>query len=124
MMSLEAIVAVNEEIAVRAAAERLKPFVPEGPGDIAHWERLPFPNFGYFVPPCWEKTDAEWFVDKTGHGLDWEPALSASRFRAALREYAATHPLHGYAIVEEGPFQAMIGAFRPVTEETFDERDP
>lgn len=113
MMSLEVIIAVNEEIAASAEARRLRPFVPRDSADADHWPPMPFPNLGYYVPPGWEKT-AEWFVSKSGQSAEWEPALSADRFTSALRSYIATNPGHGFAIVEEGEFQAAVAAFRPV----------
>ncbi|MEX1098008.1 MAG: hypothetical protein WED34_18340 [Planctomycetales bacterium] len=114
MMSLEMIVAVNEEIAAHAAARRLRPFVPRDAEEVDHWPPVPFPSIGGFEPPGWKRTATDWFVDKSGHGADWEPALSAERFATELRTYIAANPGHGFAIVEEGEFQAAVAAFRPV----------
>ena len=72
------------------------------------------PNIGYFVPVGWEKTDANWFVDKTGVGEPWEPALTWKQFRQRLTGYILRHPGHGFAITEEGEFQVVVSAFKKV----------
>ena len=113
MMSLEAIIALNEQIAAEAAEKNLIPFVPNGEADVEQWPPFPFPNIGYLEPDGWEKTEASWFVDKTGVGLDWEPALSVRQFKAALADHIADNPCDGLAIVEEGEFPAVVAAFRP-----------
>jgi hypothetical protein len=110
-MSLEVIVALNEEIGREAAAENLQPFVPN-PANVERWTPFSFPNLGYYVPNGWAKAET-WFVDKSGHGYESEPALTHRRFRRLLRGYVEDHPNHGFAIVEEGPFQVVIAAFRP-----------
>ena len=112
MMSLEVIVAVNNEIARQAARERRVPYVPSNADEV----QSPWfcPNLGYLKPKGWEKTGQTWFVDKTGHGLDWEPALTWEQFRRQLTGYILRHPDHGFAIVEEGEFQVVVAAFRRV----------
>ena len=112
MMSLESIQALNEEIAAEAAAEKRVPFAPDGPTDVDRWPPFPFPNLGSYVPDNWQLLDVHWFVDKTGKGKDWEIALSVSQFREALRQHLSEHPGDGLAITEEGPFQAVVSAFR------------
>ena len=54
-----------------------------------------------FKPRGWHKTGTHWFVDKTGHGLDWEPALTWQQFRRQLAGYILRHPARGFAITEE-----------------------
>ena len=116
MMSLTVIRQINEEIAAEAAqAERL-PYVPWDAEEVEHWKRCPVPNLGYFQPPGWERLEASWFIDKTGVGLDWEPALTWKQFRRRLAQYVADNPGHGFGIVEEGEFQCVVAAFRPVDE--------
>lgn len=112
MMSLEVIIAVNEEIAAQAAADDLVPFVPHSADDVDYWPPFPFPNLGYFEPDGWEKTEQHWFVDKTGRGLPNEPALTHEQFIRELRRYIAANAGHGLAITEEGEFQVVISAFR------------
>jgi hypothetical protein len=51
-------------------------------------------------------------VDKTGYGLDWEPALTWQQFRRQLAGYLLRHPTHGFAVTEEGEFQIVVSAFR------------
>lgn len=113
MMSLAAIVAVNEEIAAHAARQNRQPFVPSRPESVERWPPFPFPNIGYYEPEGWEQVES-WFIDKTGHGAEWEPAMTHRQFTETLRDYVKENPMHGFAIVEEGPFQVMIGAFQPV----------
>ena len=112
MLSLKTIIALNEEIAAEAAKKRRVPFVPDGPQDCDRWPPFPFPNLGYYEPPGWEVTEQNWFIDKTGRGDEDEPALTVRRFREELRHYIAENPGHGFAITEEGEFQAVISAFR------------
>jgi hypothetical protein len=54
-------------------------------------------------------------VDKTGHGLDTEPALTWSQFRRHLATYMMRHPSHGFAVVEEGEFQCVVGSFKKIS---------
>ena len=114
MMSLMAILAVNEEIAAEAARQRRVPFVPCSAEEVEQWRRLRFPNLGYYEPPGWEKTETAWFVDKSGVGQSCEPALTLDQFRRQLADYVDENPGHGFAITEEGEFQTVISAFGPV----------
>lgn len=110
MMSLEALEAVNNEIAQEAARLGLVPYVPLSADEAT----TPFfcPNIGTLKPRGWRKTVASWFVDKTGHGLNWEPALTWQQFRRQLAGYLLRHPTHGFAIVEEGKFQVVVSAWQ------------
>ena len=115
MMSLDVIVAVNNEIARRAARRRLRPYVPSSAAEVDGWRNLPFefPNIGYLEPPGWEKVQS-WFADKYGHGMESEPAITHRRLKSILRDHIAANPNHGYAVVEEGEFQVVVAAFKPV----------
>jgi len=118
MMSLGSIIAINEETSAKAAMDNRVPFVPNRPEDVDRWPPFPFPNLGYYAPLGWEITDQQWFVDKTGMGRAYQPALTISRFRDELRDFIAAHPGHGLAMTEEGECQAIITAFRRVVGET------
>jgi hypothetical protein len=108
---------VNAEIAAEAAQKSRVPYVPFDADEPQHWPPFPFPNLGSYIPPGWELTEHNWFIDKTGRGREYEPALTWPRFKALLLDHIAKHPDHGYAIIEEGPFQAVIGAMRQVREQ-------
>ena len=112
MMSLEVIIAVNDDIAQEAARRGLVPYVPFSADEATS----PFfcPNIGTLKPRGWRKTGQTWFVDKTGHGLESEPALTWSQFRRHLAVYLLRHPSHGFAVVEEGEFQCVVGSFRKI----------
>lgn len=114
MMDLATIIAVNEEIAAEAARRNLQPFVPNGEAEVERWPPFPFPSVGRHDPGGWEQTDTTWFVDRTGVGRDWEPALTVDQFKRALKDHITSHPGHAFAVVEEGPFQVIVAAFRPV----------
>jgi hypothetical protein len=112
MMSLEVIAAVNNEIAREAARQGLSPYAPVSADEaVSPWF---CPNIGSLKPRGWQRTGQTWFVDKTGHGLDWEPALTWAQFRRRLTGYILRHPGHGFAITEEGEFQLTVAAFRRV----------
>jgi hypothetical protein len=116
MISLHAIIALNNEIAREAAQEGLVPYVPFNADEVDYYPPFPFPDIGYLEPDGWEKTGNSWFVDKTGHGLDSEPALTWEQFKKKLVGYILHHPKHGFAITEEGGCQVVITAFRRVEE--------
>lgn len=115
MMGLETLIALNSDIARQAALRRLRPYVPSGASEVDGWRNLPFefPNIGYLEPPGWEKAES-WFVDKYGRGLESEPAMTHRRLKQVLRDYIEANPDHGFAVTEEGPFQVVVSAFRPV----------
>jgi hypothetical protein len=112
MMSLEVLVAVNNEIARQAAKEGLVPYVPFSADEAV--TPFAFPNIGTLKPRGWKRTGRTWFVDKTGHGLDREPALTWAQFRRQLAGYILRHPGHGFAVTEEGEFQVVVSAFRKI----------
>ena len=110
MMSLEVLAAVNNEIAQKAAREGLVPYVPASADEVD--TPFTFPNIGTLKPSGWEKTGTNWFVDKWGHGLESEPALTWRQYRRQLAGYILRHPAHGFAITEEGECQVVVSAFR------------
>jgi hypothetical protein len=115
MMGLDVIVAVNNQIAREAARRRLVPYVPSH-AEVDGWRNLPFevfPNIGYLEPKGWERVES-WFVDKYGHGLESEPAITHRRLKNILREYIGANPGSGFAVTEEGPFQVVVSSFKPV----------
>ena len=112
MMSLEVIRQVNNEIARKAARERLVPYVPVSADEVV--TPFTFPNIGYLKPRGWRKTGATWFVDKTGHGESWELALTWQQFRRQLTGYLLRHSGHGFAITEEGECQVVVSVFTRV----------
>jgi hypothetical protein len=114
MMSLEVIAAVNNEIAQEAARQGLYPYAPADLDEVAHCTPFTFPNIGYLKLRSWKKTGETWFVDKTGRGQPWEPALTWTRFRRRLAGYFLRHPDHAFAVVEEGECQCVVAAFMKV----------
>lgn len=115
-MSLEAIIAVNQDIGRQAAKKGWKPYVPFNAEEVDRWPPFPMPNIGYHQPKGWEKSGDNWFIDKTGVGYESEPALTHRQFKSQLQDFVESHPGHGYAITEEGPFQLVVSAFRRCTE--------
>ena len=111
MWSLEVIDHLNQQAAREARQRGAAPFVPAGPEAVENWP--PFPYLGDYDPPGWDRTEESWFVDKSGWGQEWEPALTWERLKQQLQEYIAENPWHGFAITEEGQFQLYITAFRP-----------
>jgi hypothetical protein len=118
MMSLEAIIAINNRIAEEAAAKHLEPFLPSSPDDTDNWPPYPFPNLGR-VPDGWEVTE-EFFVDKTGFGRHSEPALTIDEFKTFAYDHILDHPEDGFAVIEEGPFQMVVAALKRTRQDVAD----
>ena len=115
MMSLETIRSMSREVAEKAASNKLYPFTVEEE-DIRDWKtalvvgkspRLPFPDLGDYRPEGWELVD-DLLCDSTGMGADNEPALT---IRQLLDRLTAGR---GYAVVESGQFQVVLGEFKKV----------
>lgn len=113
MFSASTIAQFQEEAAARAKAARKEPFVFFQPEDVNEDSVRHIPNLGTYIAPGWEALEEEvWFVDKSGFGADYEPALTIPRFVEQLKQYVEEHDGDGFGIVEEGPFQIYIQAFR------------
>ena len=104
MMSLAQIASESRKQAAKAARLHQKPYMFEEE-DRKHFPPFPFPNIGDYRPKGW-KLESSLFVDKTGMGGDNEPALTVEKFIQVLK------PGMGYAIIEEGQFQVVIGEFK------------
>ena len=102
MYSLNEIIALNDETSVKADEQKLQPYVAECDGDEGVFK---YPNFGYYRPQGWKEVGT-YFVDNSGFGGDGEPALTAEKFQASVKEG------YGYAVTEEGQFQVHITEFK------------
>ena len=134
MMSTEQIVRLSDEAAARAERNGYRPkvfgtYVCERPEMLAEALRS-VPNIGSCRPVDWELVDLEdlrvpdtmragrlfglaakapfLMVDSSGWGSTNEPSLTFGEFAALV----AANPLLGWAIVEVGQFQVVVGAFR------------
>ncbi len=113
MWSLATLEYLNRKAARQSQKDKKVPYVPPFPAFVNEFPPFPFPNLGCRTPRGWKRTGQCWFVDKTGTGYDWEPALTFEQFKRQLLAYAIDNPTHGYAIVEEGQFQLYVAAFAP-----------
>ena len=133
MMSTQMINELSRRAAVKAARAHRAPLVVEeldvADGSVGSLLRG-IPSFGDYRPKSWTlvpradlKEPASLragrldhlgcnedyvFVDASGFGEEGEPALTFDEFIAL----ASANPGLGWAIVEQGQFQVVIGAFR------------
>ena len=110
MMSAAAINDLSRNAAIEAAREGRLPLVFEredltNPKTAKRHARH-IPNLGQHRPEGWTPIRAL-FMDKSGWGAPSEPALTFDAFLRELR------PGRGYALTEEGQFQAYITEFVP-----------
>jgi hypothetical protein len=108
MMSPGCIAELCRRQAWIASRNKLLPLIVEAEdkqsGDrLAHHLRG-IPNIGSYRPKGWTLVGTH-FVDKTGSGHRTEPALTFVQFLGAVQAGM------GYAIIEEGLFQVVIGEF-------------
>lgn len=118
MMDTATIRALADEQAERAAREGQTPYVPWDEREVGEYgfvRPVPFPNIGSYEPEGWELVEHQ-LVDKTGLGAEDEPALTLSQLKAWINEGLAQKRSYGYALIEEGQFQVVIGRFRKVRE--------
>ena len=102
MYSISTIKAMNKKTAIQAKDK--KPYLAKKDKDSGVFE---CPNFGDYKPKGYKIIDTI-FVDNSGFGLSTEPAFTAEQFQNTVKKG------YGYAIVEEGQFQVVIGVFKKV----------
>ena len=105
MYSPEVIADMSAESAVKARRSHAMPRVffdqadrDARPGNI--------PDFGDYRPKGWEMVEHR-LVDSSGMGSENEPALTLRQYKAWLN----ANPESGFAIVETGQFQVVVGRF-------------
>lgn len=106
MMSLESIKELSAEASRKASANNDVPLMVET-DDLDnlrnHLRYMPF--LGDYVPKNYEKVN-EYFVDSSGFGEPWEPALTQEQFLAKVK------PGMAYAVTESGQFQLYVGEYK------------
>src|SRR5687767_10761121 len=110
MMSLATIHDLAERQARKARKQKLQPFLVLR-SDLEAWRkaheagepvRLPFPNIGSYRPRGY-RVVRRLFVDKSGFGQAWEPAMNLSQLlteqrRGSRHAEPGLQPGHYYAI--------------------------
>ncbi len=111
MFSPEVIAELSNEAAAKAAQRKLIPYTPWDSREVDGYPPFPFPNLGSYRPKGWELVD-HWLVDKSGFGREDEPALTPRQLKERI--YQGLEHDYGYAIIEEGQFQVVLGVFREI----------
>lgn len=114
MMSIETIRAMSRKAAARAAKLRQVPLMVESE-DLADLEKHMTKNIPYIgdYRPRGYKMVERLFVDSSGFGAEYEPAMTQSAFFEKVRTLGAGH---AYAVIEAGQFQVYVGVFCKVGE--------
>lgn len=114
MMSPTTIRDMQQEAAAQAAQDQLTPFVYWKHDDLG--PPFPFPDLGDYVPEGWEMTE-HFMADTSGFGSPGEPADTPEQLRARIERVLAANPNDtiGWAIIEVGQFQVVIGQFRKLS---------
>jgi hypothetical protein len=111
MMSTEEIVRLSDEMARKAAKKKKVPYVPFDESEVNGYPPFPLPNIGSYRPDGWD-LESYHTCDKTGFGLESEPALTVEAFKRLMKREIAKEGTRGFAIIEEGQFQLVVGVFR------------
>ena len=112
MLGLTGIMAMSRKAGLESAKKNKHPFVIEDQDRERNFMNYPqygrrfpfckFPNLGDYVPEGW-KLDSYFQMDKTGQGDGFSLGIDESKPKLIVG--------HGYAIIEEGEFQVVIGDF-------------
>ena len=104
MLDISTIRRMSREAAKKAASEGLEPYIL-WPGEEDDFPPFPFPFIGDYRPKGY-RLCKKYFVDSSGLGAEDEPALTIDRFIKCLK------PGRGYAVIEAGQFQVIVGEFK------------
>jgi hypothetical protein len=105
MMDLQTIRKLSREQAARASRKHARPYLFEEE-DRGHFPPFPFPNIGDYRPKGWELLN-RYFVDKLGFDDDGRAMTHRQLIHALVAGL-------GYAIIEEGEFQLVVGEFKQI----------
>jgi hypothetical protein len=114
MFSGETIRRMSDDAARKAARTKREPYVLFDRAEVERIATFPFPNLGSYVPKGWTMVE-HFMADATGLGSENEPALTPRQLKARLVRDVDAGNRYGYAIVEVGQFQVVIGVFERVT---------
>lgn len=110
MWSSSVIADFARQAAIKALADEIEPYNPGSIEEPTGWgTRFQLPNLGDFRPEGWRLVDSR-LVDNTGmdeHG----PAMTRRRFIDWVMETVADDPTAGFAVIEVGQFQVVVGYF-------------
>ena len=124
MMSPELIRELSREAGEAAEHAGDRPFVYWRGDPVTN--PFPYPNIGDYRPEGWEMVDTL-FADATGMGGETEPALTIGQLTIRVLEirdsYEELGLQVGFAIVETGQFQVVIGVFEVTTIGGVEERE-
>jgi hypothetical protein len=110
MLSVAQIVEMSDEQARKAARQHKQPYIPWNAAEVDSYPPFPFPNIGSYRPKGWELVE-DWLCDSFGFGLPTEPALTIDQLKARIKERIAENGHLGFAIIQEGEFQIVLGVF-------------
>lgn len=124
MMSLEYIREISRQATAKARRQHKEPFTVEAE-DLQDWKdlmaagasvdtalanKVSIPFLGDYVPKGWRRTEREvMFVDMSGMGAEYEPAMTLKQFVLAMEAGKA------YAMIEHGQFQCYIAEYERTT---------
>jgi hypothetical protein len=108
MMSAEAIYSLARQQAVKAAAYEVEPYNPASPDECYRWKRFPFPNIGIYRPAGWCLVG---HVQADKSGISDSLSLGADGLKEWCSRRVTEDPTAGFAVIEEGEFQLVVGYF-------------
>jgi hypothetical protein len=132
MFSPSTIRDMQDKAAREASRKGRKPYVFFDEAEVDRTPPFPMPFIGTYVPKGWTPLpsdhaavedaalwggdgDAMFFCDTSGMGADGELALSVRQTKEELkrivRQSAAAGVTVGFALIEVGQFQAVVGIF-------------
>ena len=98
---------LDRQAATRAEKEGLEPRAFYYSDEVEKLVIKDLPHIGPFIPKGWVKTGG-FFVDLTGEGEPFEPAMTREHFLHKIRE---ADPDTGWAVTSAAEHQAFIGQF-------------
>lgn len=115
MMALSMINHLCKEAEKKAKRAKRKPLVLAESEDVDHLGNAGYgiPDFGDYRPKGWKLVD-HWLCDSSGFGMDHELALTRRQLKERMKEKIAEGKQYGYATIEQGQFQVVLGVFEKV----------
>jgi hypothetical protein len=121
MMSVDTIAYMSNQVAKKAASHGLVPYQPADAGEPLRWgKHVPIPNIGSYRPSGWQLME-DHMVDAMGGDDAGGSAMTLSAFKSWVQDTVVKDPTAGFAIIEEGEFQVVVGYFTQNEKLPFDD---